>query len=91
MWIFSGTRPNLDMEMTVASKFEDHFDIVDGFCDFRVDDILGVLQHYYSLGTISTDIKEKMANLCGPPKFLFWFIKSAQTLKLSHIEDLTSQ
>lgn len=59
MWIFSGTRPNLDMEMRVASKLEDHFDIVDGFCDFRVDDILRILQHYYSLGTIVQKLKKK--------------------------------
>ena len=50
MWIFSGTRPNLDMEIRVASKFAEHFDCANRFCDFNGDDIEDILKHYYSLG-----------------------------------------
>jgi hypothetical protein len=95
LWIFSGTRPNLSLEMRVASNFDDIYNVVDDFHDFDLNCVSTVLGNYYQLENLKIEFKsileDKMKNLCGPPKFLKWFILSAQKKSLQSSQDLVDQ
>lgn len=91
LWIFSGTRPNLNMEMTVASRFWEAYDVVNYLSDFDNETIFHLLGKYFQLDDISEALKEKINHLCGPPKLLTWFIVSSQKFKLESVLDLTNE
>lgn len=78
----------MKLEMKVASKFAEPFNVVYDIHDLEVNDISTILGSYYSPGT---GLQEKMSNLCGPPKLLYWFILSAQKFKLESVSDLEKQ
>ena len=91
LWVFSGTRPNLDLELKVASKFWEAYDVVDYLSDFDSEAISHLLGKYFQLDDISEALKEKIHHLCGPPKLLTWFILSCQKFKLESVLDLTNE
>ena len=95
LWIFSGTRPNLSLEMRVASNFDTTYDVARNFNDFTLNSVSTVLGNYYQLENINGEFKSvlevKMNNLCGPPKLLKWFILSAQEKSLGSSQDLVDQ
>lgn len=91
LWVFSGTRPNLDLELKVASKFWEAYDVVDYLADFDNEIISHLLGKYFQLDDISEALKEKINHLCGPPKLLTWFIVSCQKFKLESVLDLTNE
>ena len=88
LWIFSGTRPNLGLEMKVASKFSNPFDISQYFCDFNVKDISKILSSYFRLGDVSLGLEERFSRLCGPPKLVYFFINSSVCFDLNSISCL---
>ena len=88
LWVFSGTRPNLDLELKVASKFWEAYDVVDYLFDFDNETISHLLGKYFQLDDISEALKEKINHLCGPPKLLTWFIVSCQKFNLESVDDL---
>ena len=91
LWVFSGTRPNLDLKMKVASKFWEAYDVVDYLSDFDNETISHLLGKYFQLDDISEALKEKINHLCGPPKLLTWFIVSCQKFELESVFDLTNE
>ena len=72
LWVFSGTRPNLSLEMRVASNFYTIYDVVDDFHDFDLNCVSTILGNYYQLENMKEEFKSilevKMKNLCGPQK-----------------------
>ena len=91
LWIFSGTRPNLDLEMKIASSFGNVFNIAKTLRDFESTDIAVILGSYYQLRDASDELKGMFGNLSGPPKHTFWFLAAAQSHALSSTSDLQSK
>jgi hypothetical protein len=85
LWVFSGTRPNMDLELKVASKFWEAYDVVDYLSDFDNETISLLLGKYFQLCEISEALEEKINHLCGPPKL------SCQKFKLESVLDLTNE
>ena len=75
LWVFSGTRPNLYLE--IASQFCEPYDVAQSLNDFNADNVTTVLGQYFSLQDMPAALKQKMQNLTGPPKLLYWFILAA--------------
>jgi hypothetical protein len=91
-WVFSGTRPNLDLEMKVASEYWKPFDISNYLGDFDINHIRQIIQAYFSVDDSLSN--EKLERLCGPPKLASFFIQSSQDLRneskisLESVDDL---
>jgi hypothetical protein len=88
LWVFSGTRPNLGLEMKVASKFWKPFDVSKYLCDFNVDNIYQIIQSYFLVDGSLALFKDKLEQLCGPPKLVSFFIQSSVEFSLESIEEL---
>jgi hypothetical protein len=88
LWVFSGTRPNLGLEMKVASTFWNPFDISKYLCDFDVDNIFQIIQSYFLVDGSRPLFKDKLELLCGPPKLVSFFIQSSAEFRLKSIEGL---
>ncbi|KAI3632613.1 hypothetical protein MIR68_009719 [Amoeboaphelidium protococcarum] len=90
LWVFSGTRPNLYLEMKVASSFGEIYDVAKTLRDLTENDVATVLSSYYRLDQAGGVLKDKFKNLCGHPKMLFWFIFTAQQHTMVSEADLLS-
>ena len=88
LWVFSGTRPNLSLEMKVASTFWNPFDISKYLCDFNVDNICQIIQSYFLVDGSLPRLKEKLEQLCGPPKLVSFFIQCSAEFSLESVEGL---
>ena len=87
LWVFSGTRPNLGLEMKVASKFWKPFDVSEYLCDFNFDNICQIIQSYFLVNGSLPLFKNKMEHLCGPPKLVSFFIQSSVEFSLESVDD----
>ncbi|KAI8901313.1 hypothetical protein BC833DRAFT_578228 [Globomyces pollinis-pini] len=90
LWVFSGTRPNLGLEMKVASTFWNPFDVTKYLCDFNVDNIRQIIQSYFLVDGSFPLFNDKLEQLCGPPKLVSFFIQSSVEFSLESIEGLFS-
>jgi len=88
LWVFSGTRPNLGLEMKVASTFWNPFDISKYLCDFNVDNVYNIIRSYFLVDGSLPLFKDKLEQLCGPPKLVSFFIQSSVEFSLESIEGL---
>ena len=88
LWVFSGTRPNLGLEMKVASTFWNPFDISKYLCDFNIDNVYKIIQSYFLVDGSLALFKDKVEQLCGPPKLVSFFIQSSVEFSLESIEGL---
>jgi hypothetical protein len=88
LWVFSGTRPNLYLEMKIASKFGEPYDVSKHLKDFNIDNVATVLGNYFDLENCPDTLKEKMQNLTGPPKLLYWFLLSTGNFKFESMAEL---
>jgi hypothetical protein len=88
LWVFSGTRPNLYLEMKVASSFGEPYDVTKTLRDLTESDVATVLSNYFRLDHGDSVLKEKFKNLCGHPKMLYWFILIAQQHTMASVADL---
>jgi hypothetical protein len=79
------------LELKVASKFWEAYDVVDYLADFDNQIISHLYGKYFQLDDISGALKEKINHICGPPKLLTWFIVSCQKFKLESVLDLTNE
>jgi hypothetical protein len=92
LWVFSGTRPNLGLEMKVASRFSHPFDVSHYLCDFNVDHIFKIIQSYFGVDNGSRPLfQDKLEKLCGPPKLVYFFIQSSVLFTLESMEGLIGQ
>jgi hypothetical protein len=88
LWVFSGTRPNLGLEMKVASTFWNPFEISKYLCDFNIDNVYKIIQSYFLVDGSLALFKDKLEQLCGPPKLVSFFIKSSAKFKLKSVDEL---
>jgi hypothetical protein len=87
LWVFSGTRTNLYLEMKIASNFGEPYDVSKHLNDFNMDNVATVLENYFDLENCPDTLKEKMKNLAGPPKLLYWFLLSTGNFKFESIAE----
>ncbi|KAI3656314.1 hypothetical protein MP638_003113 [Amoeboaphelidium occidentale] len=87
LWVFSGMRPNLYIEMKVASRFGEPYDVTFTLKDYTRDDVATVLSSYFRFGQVDEVLGEKFKNLCGHPKILYWFIFVSQRYHFESVAD----
>lgn len=86
--MFSGTRPNLYLEMKVASSFGEPYDVAKTLRDLTENDVATVLSNYFRFDQGDSVLKEKFKNLCGHPKMLYCFILTAHHHTMASVADL---
>jgi hypothetical protein len=74
--------------MKVASTFWNPFDISKYLCDFNIDNVYQIIQSYFLVDGSLALFKDKVEQLCGPPKLVSFFIQSSVEFSLESIEGL---
>eukprot|EP00842_Homolaphlyctis_polyrhiza_P001275 jgi/Hompol1/2148/HPOL_005888-RA len=91
VWVFSGTRPTLFIEIAITSGLET-IDISDLMTDFDQTDAYTVLSNYYCFDGLTPDQAKKLLDCCsrleGPPKNVQIFLKAASKYSLTSVQDL---
>jgi hypothetical protein len=86
-WIFSGTRPNLLSELTVASGMRTM--IISTIQDLKCNDIVAILSNYFHLPTDhSQEFLSNCDRLTGPPKIISFFLSASQNFHLKSFMEL---